>query len=189
MHEKIKEAVVLPIPETTGDKYLCAYIVGKDIDSKELKRDMSQSLPGYMIPTNFMMLDRMPLTPGGKIDKTALPDPQYEAGREEYVAPRDEIEKKLLEIWCEVLGIDPLKVSRSIGIDDNFFDLGGHSLKATALVSTLHEKLNIKIPLVEIFKTPTIRGIAAVISAADWVKNQKTGDIMNQEQEIEELVI
>ena len=189
MHEKIKEAVVLPIPETTGDKYLCAYIVGRDIDSKELKRYLSQSLPGYMVPTYFVMLDRLPLTARGKIDKTALPDPPWETGREEYAAPRDEIEKKLLEIWYEILGIDPLKVSRSIGINDNFFDLGGHSLKATALVSTIHEKLNIKIPLVEIFKTPTIRSIASVISAADWVKNQKTDDNLDQEQKMEELVI
>jgi acyl carrier protein len=119
-----------------------------------------------MIPTYFVKLEKIPLTSNGKIDRRALPKPELETG-ESYTAPRNEIEKKLLGLWSEVLSRDALHASelqKSMGIDDNFFQLGGQSLKATILVSKIHKELNVILPLVELFKTPTIRGLAGYLS-------------------------
>jgi acyl carrier protein/NRPS condensation-like uncharacterized protein len=115
-----------------------------------------------MIPACFVTLDKIPLTANGKVDRKALPDPGLE-GRSEYIAPRNEVEKKLVEIWRGVLGLGD---EPSIGIDDNFFDLGGHSLRATILAAKIYKKLGMKIPLTEIFKSPTIRGLSKNIPDA-----------------------
>ncbi|HLP61975.1 MAG TPA: amino acid adenylation domain-containing protein, partial [Candidatus Deferrimicrobium sp.] len=165
-HPAIKEAVVLMQVEEKGDKYLCAYIVpNSEWGMSELQKYLSMELPDYMIPSYFVNMEKIPLTSNGKIDRRALPKPGLKAG-EKYTAPSGEIEKKLVEIWSEVLGIDELHSSQlqtSIGIDDNFFELGGHSLKATALMSKIHKKLEVKVQLMEIFRTPTIRGIARLV--------------------------
>jgi acyl carrier protein len=113
-----------------------------------------------MIPTNFINIDRIPLTPSGKVDRKALPGPEMRPV-EVYVGLGNEVERKLVRIWSEVLD-----VHERIGIEDNFFDLGGHSLKATILTAKIHKALNIKIPLAEIFKTPTIRGLSGYINKA-----------------------
>ncbi|HLP58794.1 MAG TPA: condensation domain-containing protein, partial [Candidatus Deferrimicrobium sp.] len=162
----IKEAAVLAHEEETGDKYLCAYFVSvREHERSELQEYLSMALPEYMIPAYFMPLEKIPLTPSGKIDRRALPKPGLKAGKS-YIAPRNEIERKLVGIWSEVLGRDALQVSQlqtSIGIHDNFFQSGGHSLKATLLVSKIHKVFNVKIPLVEIFKNPTISGLSNYI--------------------------
>ena len=97
----------------------------------ELRESLAKELPDYMIPSYFVPLEKIPLTPNGKIDRKALPKPELKAG-EVILAPRDEIERKLVELWSEVLD-RPSSSMQSIGIDDNFFQLGGHSLKATIL--------------------------------------------------------
>ncbi|HLP45748.1 MAG TPA: amino acid adenylation domain-containing protein, partial [Candidatus Kapabacteria bacterium] len=158
-HPDIKDAVVLAIEEN-GDKYLSAYIVfNNESVIPGLREYLSKELPEYMIPTYFISLDKIPLTSNGKLDRKALQKPGLKAG-ENYIAPRDEIEKKLVEIWSEVLG------QTSIGIDDDFFELGGHSLKATILTSKIHKSFNSRVLLAEIFKTPTIRGLSGTIRAA-----------------------
>jgi acyl-coenzyme A synthetase/AMP-(fatty) acid ligase len=116
LHREIQEALVIDGSDTSGDKYLCAYIVpagkkpgiqenNKNIDTNQLKKYLSQSLPAYMVPPYFVPLERIPLTPNGKIDKKALPAPGIKPGQD-YEAPRNEIEKKLAVIWWEVLGRD-----------------------------------------------------------------------------------
>jgi len=158
-HQSIKEAVVVAREGESGDKYLCAYIVlGTELGVSELREYLAKDLPDYMIPSYFVYLERIPLTPNGKLDRKALPDPKVETGRE-YAAPRDKVEEKLIEIWADMLGID----ESDIGIDTNFFYLGGHSLKATILAARIHKEFNVKVPLGEIFKTPTIRGLSEFI--------------------------
>ncbi|HLP58279.1 MAG TPA: amino acid adenylation domain-containing protein, partial [Candidatus Deferrimicrobium sp.] len=166
-HPGVKEAVVSVQKEGSGDNYLCAYVVSdREYGISELREYLSKELPDYMIPSYFVALEKIPLTPNGKIDRRALPKPELKVG-ESYTAPRNEVEKKLVELWAEILGRDELHASQlqpSIGIDDNFFQLGGHSLKATVMVSKIHKVLNIHVPLAEIFKSSTIRGLAGYIS-------------------------
>jgi amino acid adenylation domain-containing protein len=165
-YEAIKEAVVVAEENTVDggqrsveDKYLCAFIVSnRDATVSALREYLSERLPAYMIPDYLVRLDRLPLTPNGKVDRQALPKPRIEA-EEKVVAPRSEIEKKMVGVWAEVLGME----ESSIGIDTNFFEAGGHSLKVMVLAAKLHRELNVKVPLAEVFKTPTIRGITGFI--------------------------
>ncbi|UCH98230.1 MAG: amino acid adenylation domain-containing protein [Candidatus Aminicenantes bacterium] len=168
-HKRIKEAIVIPREDDNGDKYLCAYIVPGSVDScggiswSEVKEYLMGQLPHYMVPTHFITLEKIPLTSTGKPDMKALPGPGPGKDRAVYVAPRNESEEDLVEVWAEVMAVD----KGGIGIDTNFFDLGGHSLKATILISRIHKKLNIKIPLVELFKNPTIRGLSQYIGGVE----------------------
>ncbi|HLP59025.1 MAG TPA: condensation domain-containing protein, partial [Candidatus Deferrimicrobium sp.] len=157
-HNAIRSAVVLAKEEG----YLCAYFTSeKEIPSSLLREYTAIYLPDYMIPSYFIRLEKIPLTSSGKIDRKALPEPGLLIGRE-YTAPTGKVEEKLAEIWAEVLGIS----RETIGAENNFFHLGGHSLRATVLMSKIHKYLNIKIPLEEIFKTPTIRGLALYVKSA-----------------------
>ncbi|MGE5343536.1 MAG: D-alanine--poly(phosphoribitol) ligase subunit DltA [Candidatus Omnitrophota bacterium] len=165
--DAVKEAIVIDRELRPGEKHLCAYIVpamNGAIDRKMLIRSMTETLekqlPGYMVPAHFVLLERIPLTLSGKIDRNALPQPEVEVN-ETYIAPRNQIEQTLAAIWSRILHMD-LSV---IGIDTGFFHLGGHSLKAMALVSSIHKELNIRIPISEIFQSPTIRGLAATIQS------------------------
>ncbi|MGD2093214.1 MAG: amino acid adenylation domain-containing protein, partial [Candidatus Aminicenantes bacterium] len=162
-HDDIKEAVVLANEDESGDKYLCAYIVRisavSDVLSvSELKEYLTGKLPSYMIPPYFIHLKAIPLTPSGKIDRKALPSHRVKLGLER-IGPENEIERSLVEIWSEVLGIE----KDTIGIDDNFFELGGHSLKATLVIARLQKKLNVKLTLADLFKKPVIRGLGQII--------------------------
>jgi acyl carrier protein len=175
-HENIKEAVVIGRKAKKGDEYLCAYIVAKRkaqgagqgaVESTELREYLSKDLPAYMIPSYFVPIEKILLTSNGKLNQKALPEPgvgKYEPGKK-YVAPRNELEEKLAGIWSEVLlGKDALHETPSpIGIDDSFFESGGHSLKATVLLARIHKELNVEIPLPEIFIRPTIRGLGEFI--------------------------
>jgi amino acid adenylation domain-containing protein len=171
-HEEIKEAVVTAREDKTGEGYLCAYIVSnRELDPAGLREFLSHQLPGYMIPPYFVQIGNIPLTPNGKVNQKALPEPEIKSGMI-YNAPRDAVEKKLAAIWLDVLGLirNALPASPGegslIGIDDNFFQLGGHSLKATRLTSKIHREFKVKIPLAEVFKTPSIRSLAAYIKKA-----------------------
>jgi amino acid adenylation domain-containing protein len=151
----IKECTVSAVEDEKGSRYLCAYIVGDEkIEIPGLREYLSQFLPGFMVPGYFVRMERLPLGKTGKIDRSSLPDPRMSPG-ESYVPPRDELEEKLVEIWCGVLGD-----VKTIGIDDDFFELGGHSLKATLLAAQVHRRLHVKVPLEVIFKNPTIRELA-----------------------------
>ncbi|MCP5108294.1 MAG: amino acid adenylation domain-containing protein, partial [bacterium] len=166
-HDAVKEAAVLARADERGDKYLCAYVVaGRDI--KELREFLSLTLPGYMIPAHIVNLDKMPLTVSGKIDRRLLPEPEIETASA-YTAPRDQTEKKLVEIWSRVLGRDASHESQLraiIGIDDHFLERGGHSLKAAGIVLEIHRAFNVRLSLEELFKIPSIRPLAAHINEA-----------------------
>ncbi len=158
-HNKIKEAIVIAKEDNIKNKYLCAYIAGEaELNSKELREHLSNNLPEYMIPAYFIQLEQLPLTANGKVDRKALPDPDGNITTgAEYVAPRNEIEEKLVSIWKEVLGLE------KVGINDNFFELGGHSLKAINISAKINKELNVSVPLGEMFKTPTIKGLATYV--------------------------
>ncbi|MCU0289249.1 MAG: AMP-binding protein, partial [Acidobacteria bacterium] len=161
--EEIKEAVVIDWEGENKEKYLCAYIVfksGTEENINGLKDYLTQNLPNYMIPSFFIKIEKIPLNANGKIDRKALPLPALTGkGKEEYTAPGNETEKKLAQIWSDILGIPGDKIS----IDSNFFELGGHSLKASIMLSQIKAQLNCTFALVEIFTKPTPRELAAYI--------------------------
>jgi len=161
-HDKIKNALVTAGTSKYGDKYLCAYIVTDNENHEtiipQLREFLSRKLPAYMIPAYFVILDRIPLTPNGKVDSKALPEPGLTIG-DMYIAPRGHLEQQLLKIWSQVLDLDPGKIS----IDANFFQLGGHSLKATIMTSRIDRDFNVKVPLTEVFRIPTVRQLADYI--------------------------
>ena len=161
-HEKIKQAVVLVRQEADGEKYLCAYVVGDgEAAAAELREYLSKNLPDYMIPAYFVRLDRIPLTANGKVDRKALPGPKI-GGSGAYTAPATQLERQLAAIWSGVLGLPEAQ----IGIEANFFEWGGHSLKATILVSKIHQVLDVNLPLVEVFRRPTIKQMADYIKGS-----------------------
>jgi thioesterase domain-containing protein/acyl carrier protein len=161
----IKENVVIDRLDRGGNKYLCAYITaGDEIDVTGLQNHLAKELPDYMVPSHFMQLEKIPLTANGKINRKALPEPEAKP-LEDSVPPRDPLEEELAAIWNEVLNRDP--ASPPLGIDDDFFRIGGHSLRATMLASRIGRTMGVQLPLVEIFKTPTIRDLAYYIRNAD----------------------
>jgi iturin family lipopeptide synthetase A len=161
----IQNAVVIDIQAETGERDLCAYLVfeGRSPEVSELRNLLRETLPPYMIPSYFVPLREIPLTPIGKVDRNALPKPGNQVQKSTLQAPRDQKEHSLTELWAEVLNME----YQELGIDLNFFELGGHSLKATLLVNKIHQKLNKKISLAEIFKAPTIRGLAEILREAE----------------------
>ncbi len=174
-HEEVKGAVVL-VREKEGDKYLVAYYVsGEEIPVSTLRAYLSEKLPDYMVPTYYMNLESMPLTPSGKVDKKALPDPEFEAG-EDYVGPQTETEEKLVEIWSEVLKLD----KEVISVNKNFFELGGHSLNAVTLANKVFKAFNIELSLQQIFNGPTIKSIAEYIDTTIWLKEKPGKDSSNK---------
>jgi amino acid adenylation domain-containing protein len=173
-HDRVKEAVVVVRESKAGEKYLCAYIVARqEIGERELKEYLAGDLPDYMVPAHIVMLDRIPLTPNGKVDRKALPEPEVTLA-ESYSPARDQVEKTLLDIWIDVLGFgrdaSNERMEELVGIDSNFFELGGHSLKASILTARIHRALGVKIPLTEVFRTPTVRGLAEFIKNASGDK-------------------
>ncbi|MBR2564034.1 MAG: amino acid adenylation domain-containing protein, partial [Paenibacillus sp.] len=156
----VEEAVVLARQDEEGEKALVAYFVAdRTLTVSEMRASLAKGMPGYMIPSYFVQLDRMPLTSNGKVDRKALPEPQggMETGVE-YVAPRNQTEAQLVKIWEEVLGYS------GIGVLDHFFELGGHSLRATSLVSKIRKEMNVELPLRDVFRHMTVEAMAEAIS-------------------------
>ncbi|MCP5053644.1 MAG: amino acid adenylation domain-containing protein, partial [bacterium] len=162
-HESVKDAVVIARDGPGGEKYLCAYIIpveGELTDSRA--RDyLAAYFPDYMVPSYFVKLDSMPLTPNGKVDRKALPEPGI-TSLSRHIPPRDETERRLASIWSGILGID----AGEIGIDDGFFQLGGHSLKAITQINRVHKVFGIRMPLQVFFDSPVIREVAHFIHGA-----------------------
>ncbi|NRT44807.1 amino acid adenylation domain-containing protein/non-ribosomal peptide synthase protein (TIGR01720 family) [Clostridium beijerinckii] len=155
--ELIKEAIVVDKEDKQGSKYLCAYIVSeKEMLVSELREYLSKQLPGYMIPSYFVNIEELPLTANGKLDKKALPDPgeNIKTGVE-YVAPSSNEERKLVKIWSDILSVEEDK----IGIKDSFWDMGGDSIRAISLVSTINKEFNANIKLTNLYMNPTIKGL------------------------------
>ncbi len=162
-HEEIKDAVVTSRDDARGDKYICAYIISdRKIKISELREHISIYLPDYMIPAYFVFLEKLPLSPTGKVDRNRLPLPDFTALEAEYTTPRNKIENQLVEIWAKILGIE----KDIIGIDTNFFELGGNSLSTNILSNQVHKELNVRLPIIEIFRAPNIRSMSEFITQA-----------------------
>jgi len=164
-HQSVKEAVVIALEDKGNEKRLVAYVVTAQDASRnvsELRSHLKERLPEYMIPSAFVYLDALPLTSHGKIDRRALPAPDAErpALAEAFIAPRTPAEKSLASIWTKLLGIN------RVGINDNYFELGGDSLLATQLVSQLRGVFEVELPLVNLFQYPTLAELAASIEEA-----------------------
>jgi amino acid adenylation domain-containing protein len=164
-HPEVRKAMVIEREDQNGNHYLCSYVVKKSLEDEkpsveELREFLMGHLPGYMIPSYFVFLEEIPVTPSGKVDRQALPEPQVKAGDiNVYEAPGDYLESQLVVMWAEILGTE----RENIGIDDDFFKLGGHSLKATILINRIHRELEVKLELGKIFKNNTIRAMAELI--------------------------
>ncbi len=155
----IKEAVVVDQRDDEGDRHLAAYVVCEGaIDTDRLREYLRRELPDYMVPDYFVQIDRVPLNANGKLDHKALPSWRGVSGAD-YRAPEGPLEKTLAEIWSDILGIP----QHSVNADADFFSLGGHSLKATLMVAHIHKKLDVKVPLADVFNHSTIRALAKII--------------------------
>jgi len=160
---RVRDAVVVSHRDAQSEAYLCGYYISdEEIGLPEWRARLSEALPDYMIPGVYVRLERFPLSANGKLNRKALPLPEFrglhEAARAE---PSNEIESKLAAIWQELLSV------RQIGIEDNFFSLGGHSLRAAHLVTKIHEVFHVSIALKEVFQSPTIKQLAQRIAAAE----------------------
>ncbi|NJN10675.1 MAG: amino acid adenylation domain-containing protein, partial [Richelia sp. RM1_1_1] len=158
-HSDIKESVVISREEMVENQRLIAYIVPKKENIKfvqSLRKYLKEHLPEYMIPAKFVMLNNLPLSANGKLDRQALPKPTNLSAEfaVNYVAPRNEIEKKIANIWQEVLQLE------KVGMEDNFFDLGGHSLLVLQVQSKLQNVLNKNVSATDLFKYPNISSLA-----------------------------
>ena len=155
--EGVHEAVVLAREDQPGDRRLVGYIVAKDvdIDLALLKSSIRKKLPEYMVPWTYILMEELPLTSNGKVNKKALPAPDGGVkATSSYLAPRNDTESELVGIWSSVLGLD------KVGVLDNFFEIGGHSLLATQVVSRIREHFDVELALSAMFEDPTIEAIA-----------------------------
>jgi amino acid adenylation domain-containing protein len=170
----ITEAVIIAADGgDDGDTRLCAYFVGNPgLNTQQIRDFMTTELPSYMVPSFFIPIPRMPLTPNGKLDTRALPSPALMGGDAEYVPPETELECALADIWKEVLGI------QRVGVLDNFFTIGGNSLKAIQLGAKIQEVLGREVPVFVLFERYTIRSFIAHLEMEDR---------QTHEEEIEQL--
>jgi acyl carrier protein len=175
-HQAVRQAAV-SLYTADDDPRLVAYIVpaGGAADMPAALRGwLKERLPEYMVPSHFVALDALPLTPSGKLDRRGLPPPS--PVREDRggvtVPPRTPVEKRLAGIWAEVLGVD------RIGVRDDFFALGGHSLRATQVISRLRQAFAIDLPLRALFEAPVLEDLAAVVEKAHREAGERpTGDV------------
>jgi len=164
----VMEAVVDGRRHGPGDLILVAYVVAQpnsEFDQDELRRFLKRRLPDYMIPSAFVPLKILPIPPGGKVNRRALPDP-HSIGvvpAKTFLPPRDRLEFQLAQIWQSVMNLKP------IGVKDNFFELGGHSLTSVKLISEINKNLGIDLSITTIFAAPTIEELARIISAEGWL--------------------
>ncbi|HEX9938621.1 MAG TPA: amino acid adenylation domain-containing protein, partial [Longimicrobium sp.] len=158
-HERVADCVVVAREDVRGDGRLVAYVAG-GVEADELREHLRRSLPEYMVPAAFVMLEALPLTPNGKLDRKALPAPEYASAEGRYVAPRTPTEEVLAGIWAEVL-----KVER-VGRRDNFFDLGGHSLLAVQVISRVRQVLAVEVELGQVFTRPVLQDFARGVETA-----------------------
>ncbi|MEM8676929.1 MAG: amino acid adenylation domain-containing protein [Cyanobacteria bacterium P01_G01_bin.67] len=180
-HPDVKISVVTPLENNQGIKYLAGYVVpkqGKEIKVGNLSNYLRSQVPNYMIPQHLIVLDALPLNSNGKVDLAALPTPNEirQEAATEVVAPRNESEAKLVNIFMQVLEVE------QVSIDDNFFDLGGHSLLATKLIALLLEEFKIDINVIDLFEAPTVEGLAKRIADKLTIKEISDSDSDSDEE-------
>ena len=173
-HPAIRETVVIVREGQLGEKQLVAYVItmpGVEVATSQIYAWLHDKVPEYMIPVAFVLLDQFPLSPNGKVERSALPAPDYEQNEltASYVAPRTATEDLLVGIWCEVLGLE------QVGVLNNFFAIGGHSLSATQVMARLRKKLQIDLPLHVLFEYPTI---AALAEQVELVRKKYTKTVL-----------
>ena len=156
--ERVDQAVVVMRAETSRDKRLVGYIVpaqGQQPDPADLRHDLSKRLPAYMVPAAIVTLAEMPLTANGKVDRRALPAPEFTL--KQWREPRNPQEEILCALYAEVLSLE------RVGLDDNFFELGGDSLLAMRLVTRIRASFEVDVPIRSLFEAPTVEGLAEII--------------------------
>ncbi len=171
-HPTLREVVVVARDDPAGGQRLVAYVVGEPVAIAEvtaLREFLRERLPAYMIPSAFVVLEAFPLTPNGKIDRRALPEPEPEHRRPDDASratPRSPVEILIGELWSELLGLD------RVGLDDNFFDLGGNSIVATRLISRVTARLGVDVGIGSLFERPTVEGFGLAVTehlaGANW---------------------
>jgi amino acid adenylation domain-containing protein len=166
-HPAVRQAVVLTREDTPGDTRLVAYVVPQQEPpptSSALRSFLQQKLPGYMVPSAFVLVNALPLTPNGKLDRRALSAPEQTRSQPQdtCMAPQDALELQLTKIWEKVLGITP------IGVRENFFELGGHSLLAVRLFAQIKKAFGRQLPLATLFQAPTVEQLAGMLRQEGW---------------------
>jgi len=192
-HPQVRESAVIVREDVPGEKRLVAYVVGdatEPTEVGEIREALRQKLPDYMMPSSLVLLETMPLTSNGKIDRRALAaTDRARATNQEFVAPRNSVERKLAEIWSELFGIEQVDVNDRflVSIHDHFFDLGGHSLMAVKMFSRVREAFGVELPLNLIFTSaPTIAGLAQAIEQY-MLETADVGEVVAMLKELDEL--
>ena len=158
----IRSATVLR-EDAAGEPQLASYVVigsGDATKVADLRAHAQEHLPDYMVPAAFVIVDALPLTPSGKLDRAALPAPEAAVGSREYVAPRDEREQRVAAIWADTLGVE------RVGVFDDFFELGGHSLLATQVIARIRSAFGVQLPLHSLFTAPNVADLTEAVGAA-----------------------
>jgi acyl carrier protein len=161
-HPDLAQVSVNPHRSSSGETQLVAHCVtraGSGVTAASLRTYLQERAPGYMVPSSFVMMDELPLTHAGKVDRRALPEPRPgdTAKPAERLEARDPLEATILSIWKRLFGVD------TIGVQDNFFDLGGHSLLAFRFFSNLEQEIGVLLPLATLFAAPTVERLARVL--------------------------
>ncbi|MEH1805764.1 amino acid adenylation domain-containing protein [Nostoc sp.] len=160
-HGDVEGCCIIAREDTPGDKRLVAYVVAHQHCTptiNELRQFLKAKLPDYMVPNAFVMLEEMPLTPSGKVDRRALPAPDlHSSNSDKYVAPRNQVELELTQIWSRILKVD------KVGVKDNFFDLGGHSLLTPYLMAQIKKQFGKDIAIASLYQNPTIEQLATIV--------------------------
>jgi acyl carrier protein len=171
-HPAVREVVVLAREDVPGDIRLAAYFISMDqssVNIGKLRNYLKEKLPDYMVPAAYVQLETMPLNPNGKVDRRSLPVPKSEGLSEKaFVAPQNEMEKIIANIWQELLQVE------KVGIDDNFFDMGGHSLLIMQAHRKLSNSIEKEITITDMFRFPTIRTLSTYMVQDSGVTDQAT---------------
>jgi amino acid adenylation domain-containing protein len=176
-HEAVQIAVAMAREDQPGEKMLVAYVVlAQPVDVAELRSFLKSKLPDYMIPNAIVVLDTLPLTPTGKIDRRSLPVPTHQKPESDVILPRTPIEATLAAIWQQILGL------KEISVNDNFFELGGHSLMATRIITRIDAELQVNLPLRCLFESPTIADLAIAITQQqlETLEDEELLQLLNQ---------
>ncbi len=155
----VRQAIVLSKPDKTGNKRLIAYVVAEgEFDKDSLVAYLKAKVPSYMMPAIWIHIENVPLTANGKVNKRVLPEPELaDMSKNAYVAPADLLEEKIATIWEELLGVQP------VGVTDNFFDLGGHSLLVARVIAAMRSRLKVEVSIKDLFVYTTIRSLASYL--------------------------
>ena len=165
-HLDVEDVIVIAKKDTEGNTFLCAYLVTQeDLSVAAIRSQLLAVLPDYLVPSYFVLLDSIPLTSNGKVNKKLLPEPEVNAG-DEYIAPSSDTEERLTTIWSDVLKLDRSVIS----VRKSFFELGGHSLKASVLTNKILKEFNIEVPLQDVFSIDTIEKLSDYIENEKWVR-------------------